>query len=253
MAELMQELSNVEGKVVIITGASSGIGEATAKLLAKSGAKVVLNARREERLKSIVEEIGENTAYLPGDVTSLDDMKELVSFAQRTFGGVDVLFANAGMMLSSPMSELRVNDWTEMVDVNIKGVLNSMAAVLPVFDQQKRGYIIVTSSVAGTRPSPNNAVYCGTKYFVRMMLETFRRESVSEQTNIRATSICPGAVKTELLDHIDSPDTKQKFEESYDHASMQAEDIANAVLYCLMQPENVDVDELVIRPLGEAQ
>ena len=253
MADLMSEAANIEGEVVIITGASSGIGEATAKLLAKCGAKVVLSARREDRLKDICQEIGANSAYFVSDVTKPEDMNGLVEFAMEKFGKVDVLYANAGVMLSSAMSELRTNDWNAMVDVNIKGVLNAMAAVIPVFEKQKRGYIIATSSVAGTRPSPNNAVYCGTKYFVREMLETFRRESVAAGTNIRCTSICPGAVKTELLDHIDSPTAKKHFEEVYDHSAMQADDIANAVLYCLMQPENVDVDEIVLRPIGEAQ
>ena len=253
MADLLDEVSNIDGKVVIITGASSGIGEATAKLLAKSGAKVVLSARREKRLQAICGEIGESAAYFVSDVTKPQDMTDLVAFAKEKFGKVDVLFANAGVMLSSTMAELRTADWDEMVDINIKGVLNAMGAVIPEFTKQKRGYIIATSSVAGTRPSPNNAVYCGTKYFVREMLETFRRESVAAGTNIRTTSICPGAVKTELLEHIDSPTAKKAFEAVYDHSSMQASDIANAVLYCLMQPENVDVNELIVRPIGEAQ
>lgn len=251
MADLQNEIPNVAGKVVIITGASSGIGEATAKLLGKCGAKVVLSARREDRLKAVAQEIGENAAYFVSDVTKLEDMQNLVAFAKQQFGKVDVMFANAGVMLSSNMSELRVNDWMTMVDVNVKGVLNSMAAVIPTFDEQKRGYIIVTSSVAGTRPSPHNAVYCGTKFFVREMLETFRRESVMEGTNIRTTAICPGAVDTELIDHIDDPKAKQVFDKMYAEMAFSADDIANAVLYCLMQPENVDVNELVIRPLKE--
>ena len=179
-------MQNVENKVVIITGASSGIGEETAKTLAKNGAKVVLSARREDRLQKLVSEIGsEKAAYLKSDVSDPDDMNAIVALAREKFGRVDVLFANAGIMPGGNMSELKVRDWMGMVDINIKGVLYSMAAVLPEFNAQKSGHIIVTSSVAGTKSVPGNAVYSGTKHFVRALIDSFRTESVMEGTNIR--------------------------------------------------------------------
>ena len=146
-------MNNIENKVIIITGASSGIGEATAKLLAKNGAKVVLSARREDRLKKLAEEIGEdNTAFLSSDVSKLEDMKAVVALAKERFGRVDALFANAGIMPVSSMSQVAVDEWDKMIDINIRGVLYAMAAVLPEFTAQKSGHIIATSSVAGTRP-----------------------------------------------------------------------------------------------------
>lgn len=163
-------MQNVENKVVIITGASSGIGEETAKVLARNGAKVVLGARREDRLQKLAAEIGEQAVWRKADVTSLEDMQALSAFAKEKFGQIDVLFANAGTMPGSNMSELKVQDWMSMVDINVKGVLHAMAAVLPEFTAQKKGHIIVTSSMAGTKSVPGNAVYCGTKHFVRAML-----------------------------------------------------------------------------------
>ena len=201
-------MKNIEGKVVLITGASSGIGRETARALAGHGARVVLSARREDRLKALAAEIGENAAWLASDVCSLGDMRALVSLAKERFGRVDVLFANAGIMPGSSMSELKVSDWMAMIDVNVKGVLNAMAAVLPEFTAQKQGHIVVTSSMAGTRSVPGNAVYCGTKHFVRAMLDAFRMESIQEGTHIRTTIIYPGAIRTELLNTIAQSKTK---------------------------------------------
>ena len=173
-------MQNMKDKVVVITGASSGIGEATARMLAENGAKVVLSARREDRLQNIAKSLGENVAFMKSDVASFADMEKLVAFAKEKFGHIDVFFANAGVMPAGNMSELKIDDWNRMVDINIKGVLNGMAAILPVFSEQKKGHIIVTSSVAGTKPVPGNAVYCGTKHFVRAMMDSFRMESVME-------------------------------------------------------------------------
>lgn len=245
-------MTNVKNKVVIITGASSGIGCATAKLLAANGAKVVLSARREDRLRSISDEIGENAAFMPSDVSSAEEMKALAAFAKEKFGRIDVLFANAGIMPGSNMSELRVNDWMDMVDINIKGVLNSMASVLPEFVSRKSGHIIVTSSVAGTKSVPGNAVYCGTKHFIRAMLDSFRAESVAESSNIRTTIIYPGAVKTELLNTVAPSEMKTAVEAFYKSTAIEADAIANAVLYAVSQPDHVDVSDLVIRPVKEA-
>lgn len=245
-------MNNIENKVVIITGASSGIGEETAKVLAKNGAKVVLSARREDRLKKLVNEIGENAVYLKSDVSNVEDMKALVTLAKEKFGKVDALFANAGIMPGGNMSELKLQDWVNMVNVNIVGVLNSMAAVLPEFIAQKSGHIIVTSSAAGTRSVPGNAVYCGTKHFVRAMLDSFRMETVMEGSNIHATTIYPGAVKTELLNTIAPSETKEMVEKFYEEAGMTPDVIADAVLYALSQPDSVNVSDLVIRPSKEA-
>lgn len=245
-------MKNVENKVVIITGASSGLGEATAKVLAENGAKVVLGARREDRLAKLAGEIGENAAWLKSDVTSLEDMQSLVKLAKERFGKVDAIFANAGIMPGGNMSELKVQDWMGMVDINIKGVLNAMAAVLPEFIAQRSGHIIVTSSAAGLRSVPGNAVYCGTKHFVRAMLDSFRMEAVSEGTNIHTTTIYPGAVKTELLNTIAPSETKAMVEKFYEEAGLTPDIIANAVLYAISQPDNVNVSDLVVRPSKEA-
>lgn len=222
---------NVENKVVIITGASSGIGEETAKVLAGNGAKVVLSARREDRLQKLAGEIGENAAWMKSDVSDPDDMKALAALAIEKFGKIDVLFANAGIMPGSNMSELKINDWMNMVDINIKGVLNSMAGIKTV---------------------PGNAVYCGTKHFVRAMLESFRAESIMENTNIRTTTIYPGAIKTELLNTIAPSETKSMVEEFYRNVGLEPDAVAGAVLFAVSQPENVDISDLTVRPSRES-
>ena len=245
-------MQGVENKVILITGASSGIGEATAKVLVQNGAKVVLSARREDRLQALAAQLGENAAYLKSDVTSLEDMQALAALAKQRFGKIDVLFANAGIMPGSNLSQLKVQDWMDMVDINIKGVLNAMAAVLPEFFAQKSGQIVVTSSVAGTKSVPGNAVYCGTKHFVRAMLDSFRAESVMEGSNIRTTTIYPGAIQTELLNTIAPSETKSMVEEFYRKVGIQPDAIAKAVLYAVSQPEQVDVSDLVVRPSKES-
>lgn len=245
-------MESVQGKVVIITGASSGIGEATAKLLAENGAKVVLSARREDRLQKLAEEIGIHAAYRKSDVASLEDMKALAAFAKEKFGRIDALFANAGIMPAGNMSEMSVQSWADMVNVNIMGILNSMAAVLPEFIAQKSGHIVATSSAAGTRSVPGNAVYCGTKHFVRAMLDSFRMESVMEGTHIRTTTIYPGAVKTELLNAVAPSETKTAVEKFYEQAGLQPQVIANTVLYALSAPDGVDVSDLVVRSVRES-
>lgn len=245
-------MQNVENKVIIITGASSGIGEETARTLAKAGAKVVLSARRADRLAKLAEELGaENVAYLATDVSKAEDMTALVALAKERFGRVDVLFANAGVMPGGNMSELKVNDWMSMVDINIKGVLYAMAAVLPEFNAQKSGHILVTSSVAGTKSVPGNAVYSGTKHFVRAMIDSFRTESVMEGTNIRTTIIYPGAIQTELLNTIAPSETKSMVEEFYKNVGITPDAIANAVLYAVSQPDNIDVSDMIVRPARE--
>ena len=237
-------MQNIENKVIIVTGASSGIGEETAKVLAQNGAKIVLSARREDRLQALATEIGDNAVYLKSDVTKAEDMATLVALAKEKFGKVDVLFANAGIMPAGNMSELKVRDWMGMVDINIKGVLNAMAAVLPEFTAQKSGHIIVTSSRAGTMSVPGNAVYCGTKHFVRAMLDSFHSEAIMEGSNIRTTTIYPGAIKTELLNTVAESEAKNAVSQFYDNFGLTPDVIANAVLYAVSQPENVDVSDL---------
>ena len=165
---------------------------------------------------------------------------------------MDALFANAGVMPGSNMSQLKVDDWMQMVDINIKGVLYAMAAVLPLFLAQKQGHSLVTSSIAGTRSVPGNAVYCGTKHFVRAMLDSFRSEAVAEGVNIRTTSIYPGAIQTELLHTIAPSKTKDMVEEFYKNVGLPPQVIAHAVAYALSQPDDVDVSDLAVRPTRES-
>lgn len=246
-------MDNIKDKVIIITGASSGIGLETAKLVAKNGAKVALCARDEEGLKKAVEEIGEeNTVYLKADVTNLEEMKELVKMAKDKFGKVDVLYANAGIMPASNIAELKVDDWKRMIDININGVLNSIAAVYPEFLENKKGHIIATSSMAGIRMVPGNAVYCGTKHFVRTFMDSLRSESIQDGTNIKTTVIYPGAIKTNLLNEVPASETKKMVEQFYENVGIDAINIANSVLYAISQPDNVDVSDIIVRPRGEA-
>lgn len=244
-------MNYVENKVVIITGASSGIGEETARVLAANGAKVILSARREDKLKKLADEIGESAAYLASDVTSLEDMNAVVALAKEKFGKVDVVFANAGIMPAGNMSELKVKDWNAMIEINIKGVLNVMAAVLPEFTAQKYGHVIATSSRAGLMSVPGNAVYSGTKHFVRAMLDSFRSESIREGTNIRTTTIYPGAIKTELLNTVAESAAKDMVSQFYENVGLTPDVIANAVLYAVSQPDNVAIPDLVVCPSME--
>jgi NADP-dependent 3-hydroxy acid dehydrogenase YdfG len=241
----------IEDKVVIVTGASSGIGEATAKLLASKGAKVVLGARREQELKQLVDDIqgdGGQAVYQVMDATSPSDNAAIVELAKETFGGVDVIFLNAGIMPNSPLSALKTDEWNQTVDVNIKGVLNGVAAVLPTFVSQKSGHIITTSSVAGLKSYPGGAVYGGTKWFVRDFMEVLRMESAQEGTNIRTATIYPAAINTELLDAITHEGTSEQAEELYDQYGISADRIANVVAFAIDQPDDTNVNEFTVGP-----
>ena len=244
----------IKDKVVVITGASSGIGEASAKLLASKGAKVVLGARREDKLKSIVDDItkeGGEAAYLAMDVTKQADNDAIVKLAKDTFGGVDAIFLNAGLMPSSPVSALKTDEWHRMVDVNITGVLNGVAAVMPTFIEQKSGHILATSSVAGIKAYPNGAVYGGTKWFVRDFMEVLRMESAMEGTNIRTATLYPAAINTELLDTITDKGTAEGMKGLYETYGISPERIARVVAFALDLPEDTTVGQARIRvPLG---
>ncbi len=244
----------IRDKVVIITGASSGIGEATAKLLASKGAKVVLGARREQELKQLVDEIqgdGGQAVYQVMDVTNPSDNADIVELAKETFGGVDVIFLNAGIMPNSPLSALKTDEWNQTVDINIKGVLNGVAAVLPTFVSQKSGHIITTSSVAGLKSYPGGAVYGGTKWFVRDFMEVLRMESAQEGTNIRTATIYPAAINTELLDAITHEGTVEQMEEMYDQYGISADRIANVVAFAIDQPDDTNVNEFTVGPTAQ--
>jgi len=241
----------IKDKVVIITGASSGIGEATAKLLASKGAKVVLGARREQELKQLIDEIqgdGGQAVYQVMDVTNPSDNADIVELAKETFGGVDVIFLNAGIMPNSPLSALKTDEWNQTVDVNIKGVLNGVATVLPTFVSQKSGHIITTSSVAGLKSYPGGAVYGGTKWFVRDFMEVLRMESAQEGTNIRTATIYPAAINTELLEAITHEGTSEQMEELYDQYGISADRIANVVAFAIDQPDDTNVNEFTVGP-----
>jgi len=241
----------VKDKVIIITGASSGIGEATAKLLASQGAKVVLGARRTDKLKRIADEItqsGGQAVWQALDVTKQEDNDRIVTLAKDTFSRVDVIFLNAGLMPNSPLSALKTDDWHRMVDVNIKGVLNGVAAVLPTFLKQKSGHVITTSSVAGLKAYPNGAVYGGTKWFVRDFMEVLRMESAMEGTHIRTATIYPAAINTELLTTISETHTREQMQGVYDQYSIPPDRIARIVAFAIDQPEDTTVNEFTVGP-----
>jgi NADP-dependent 3-hydroxy acid dehydrogenase YdfG len=242
-------LENVKSKVVIITGASSGIGEATAKLLAQKGAKLVLVARREDRLQAIVNEIkqvGGEAVYIKADVVSSEDLQKVAQFALKQFGRIDVLVNNAGVMPVSKLHELRIAEWDQMIDVNIKGVLYGIAAVLPTMKEQQSGHIINVSSVAGHVVSPNSAVYSATKFAVRAITEGLRQEE-SPTSRIRTTIISPGVVASELLNTVKSPEVLEMVD-YIRSLSISPDRIAGAIAYAINEPEDTSVNEMVIRP-----
>jgi NADP-dependent 3-hydroxy acid dehydrogenase YdfG len=242
-------MENLKSKVVIITGASSGIGKATAKLLAKNGAKVVLAARRDDRLQTIAGEIeqeGGEAIYLKTNVASSEDMQELARFALKQYGRIDVLVNNAGIMPLSQLNELKVHEWEQMIDVNIKGVLYGIAAVLPTMREQKSGHIINISSVAGYNVAPTSSVYSGTKFAVRAISEGLRQEE-SPASNIRSTIISPGFTDTELTNAISSPEIKAMVSQA-SHIAISPNSIARAIAYAINEPADTGVNEIIIRP-----
>ncbi|MFP5070931.1 SDR family oxidoreductase [Pseudonocardia nantongensis] len=241
-------MTNVADKVVAITGASSGLGEATARRLADQGAKVFLGARREENLKRIADDIGDDAAYRTLDVTDRDDVQSFVDAAEKQFGRVDVLLANAGLMPLSPLEAAKVDEWEQMIDVNLKGVLYGIAAVLPKFRAQGGGHVISLASVAAHTVFANSAVYSATKFGVWAVMEGLRQE-VGE--DIRATVISPGAVSTELTSKITHADSAESAEDLYSVA-IDADAVARAISYAIDQPADTDINEIVLRPTAQS-
>jgi len=241
-------INNLDGKVVVITGASSGIGEATALMLAARGAKVVLGARRGDRLEELVARItkaGGEAACLVVDIKRHADLVNLVGLACQKYGRLDVMVNNAGISHLSRIDELQVEDWEEMIDVNLKGSLYGMAAALPVFKKQGSGHIINILSTSGIRIVPLQGVYAGTKNAVRTITEALRQESGGLY---RVTGISPGFVKTELADNMKNPVVKEAIREKAAKIAISPDAIAGAVVYAISQPDNVDVGDIVIRP-----
>ena len=244
---MLFSMSTIQDKVVIIMGASSGIGEATTKKLAQEGAKLVIAARREDRLKALVESLpNADISYAVADVTSKDDVQAVVDVAVEKYGRVDVLFNNAGIMPQAPLSEKRFEEWRQMLDINIMGVLNGVAAVLPIMIKQQSGQIVTTDSEAGHVVFQGGAVYCATKFAVRAIMEGLRQEE--RENNIRSTMISPGTVDTELHLTINDPKRREWTENIQRTIGLNSSDVADAVAYAISTPETVTVSEIIILP-----
>jgi NADP-dependent 3-hydroxy acid dehydrogenase YdfG len=237
----------VQDKVIVITGASSGLGEAAARRLARAGAKLVLGARRLERMQALAQELSlGDGACLRTDVTDRAQVQQLADHAIGLHGRIDVMINNAGLMPQSPLERLKVDDWDRMIDVNIKGVLYGIAAALPAMQRQKAGHFINVSSVAGHKVRAGGAVYAATKHAVRALSEGLRQEV--KPYNIRTTVISPGAVATELPDSVTEPDVSQSFHKFYEDFAISADSFARAVVFVIEQPADVDINEILYRP-----
>ncbi|RAR60396.1 MULTISPECIES: SDR family oxidoreductase [Halomonadaceae] len=243
-------MQGIQDKVVVITGASSGLGEATARRLAQGGAKLVLGARRMERLQAIADELSlGDDAIVRTDVTDREQVEALVNRAIELHGRVDVMLNNAGVMPHSPLDRLKVDEWERMIDVNMKGVLYGVAAVLPHMQTQKSGQIINVSSVAGHKVRPGSTVYSATKHAVRIISEGLRQEV--KPYNIRSTILSPGAVATELPDSISEQDVSDTVHDFYKQHAIPADSFARAVEFAMSQPEDVDINEILFRPTSQ--
>lgn len=244
-------MSGITGKVVVITGGSSGIGEATARELARRGAAVVLGARRTERLEKLVAELraeGHSASFRRTDVTKLDDVRQLAQHALDTFGRLHVFVNNAGIMPLSTLDQLKIDEWNQTIDVNIRGVLHGIAAALPHFKQQKSGQFINMSSIGGRTAIATGAVYCATKFAVHAISEALRQEVGGD---IRVTILTPGVVESDLAETITDPATKV-FIDKFREISIKPDAIARAIAFAVEQPDDVDVSELIVRPTASA-
>jgi len=239
---------HISGKVVVITGASSGLGEAAARLLSRQGAKLAIGARRKDRLDELAKELGGDVAVVETDVVHRDQVQALVDAAIERFGRIDVMINNAGLMPLSPLDRLKIDDWDRMIDVNIKGVLYGIAAALPAMKAQKSGHFINVSSVAGHKVRPGSSVYSATKHAVRALSEGLRQEV--KPYGIRTTIISPGAVDTELPESVTEQDVSERVKQTYEQA-IPADSFARAVAYAIGQPEDVDINEILFRPTAQ--
>ena len=239
--------NNIQGKVVVITGASSGLGEAAARHLAGLGAKLMLGARRLERLQALAAELSlKPEAAVATDVSRREQVQRLVDQAVRAYGRIDVLINNAGLMPQSLLEQGKVEEWDRMIDVNLKGVLYGIAAALPYMQKQKSGHIINVASVAGHKVKPGSTVYSATKHAVRVLSEGLRQEV--KPYHIRTTVISPGAVATELPDSISDPDTARRVHDYYAQIAIPAHSFARVVEFAISQPDDVDINEILYRP-----
>ena len=245
-------MESIAGKVVVITGGSSGMGEATARHLAAQGADLVVGARRTDRIEALTGSIraaGSKAIAVATDVTKRDDVQKLVDTAVQTFGRIDVLINNAGVMPLSPLEQCKLDEWDQMIDVNLRGVLHGIAAALPYMKEQKSGHIINTASVAGHKVFTASAVYSATKFAVRALSEGLRQEV--KPYNIRTTIISPGAVLTELLDHISDKEVQAANRDYVGQVGIPADSYARLVAFVVSQPEDVDVNEIIFRPTAQ--
>lgn len=244
-------MSGIQGKVVAITGASSGIGEATALLLAERGARLVLGARGEERLEALrarLEKAGGDVVAVRTDVRRRDDVAGLVTRARERYGRLDVLINNAGSMAISPLDELRVEEWEEMVDTNLKSVLYGIAAALPVFRQQGSGHFVNVASTSAFRIVPNQSVYAATKIAVRALSEGLRQEAGDK---LRVTILSPGMTRTNAAEHMKDPAVRAQLQEALEKIAIPPDAIARAIAFALEQPPEVDVSEVIVRPTAQ--
>ncbi len=246
-------MARLEGQTAVITGASSGIGKAVAYALTEEGATVVLAARREERLDTLAQDLnarGHNTVVVPTDVTVREEVNELINTAGKVTGKIDILVNNAGVMLLGRMADRPVEEWRQMVEVNVMGALYCIKAILPIMLEQQSGHIVNISSIAGRRvPNPNSAVYSGTKFFLNGVTEGLRQEVT--QNGIRVVSVEPGMVDTELAEHVRDKAIRESILNMQDFKMLEARDIAEAVRYAVSQPPHVNVNEILIRPTDQ--
>lgn len=245
----------LDGKVAVVTGASAGIGEATALALAEAGASVVLTARREDRLEALAKRIrdgGGKALVHAADVASLEDVRALTDATLSKFERIDILVNNAGLMPLSPLAEVRIEDWTRMVDVNVKGVLHCIATMLPGMIERGSGHVVNVGSLAGRRPFPGGSVYSATKFAVRSLSWGMHLE-LGAAHGIKVTDIQPGFVSTELMDTVPDPELKERWDEAWKgRRTLQPEDVARSVMFAVTSPDHVSVSEVLVRPLDQA-
>ncbi len=241
-------------KVIVITGASSGIGEATAKELGKQGNKLVLAARREDRLQKLVEDIRENggeAIYVLTDVSKMNEVENLASKAKDAYGRIDVWVNNAGLMPLSEMSKDKTDEWEAMVDINLKGTMYGIHAALPIMKAQKSGQFINIGSVSSHIPTPAGSIYAATKFGVRAMSESLRQEEAAAHSNIRVTLIAPGAIDTELPQHVSDPEQAEAMNGFYGSTAIPAKSVADSIAFAINMPEHTSINEILLRPTAQ--